>query len=196
LVGQVGNEGQHAGVAGQPQQVLEVIQAPVPSAGLGGVTNVVTGKELENLVRGEVLQGDDPAGVTAVHGVQQGPAHLALVPEVLAATGQHYLGLAGRGDQQGLQVGGGGGVGDPLHQLVEPVQQQGNGARVDEVTNLRVSDVADVEPAQVLPDEVVQVRALLQGAQLDQERFYPTDALGQVTDQLAHQERLATAEVT
>ena len=194
-VRQFRDERQHARVAGQPQQVLDLTEPDEPARRPRLVPGVQAGEEVADLAVGEVLQRDDPDGVPAAGGGQQGAAELVVVAEVLGAAGQHDLRLAGRLRQQRAQVAGRRVVADPLHQLVEAVQQQRHPAPGDQVPDLVVGDVPDVQLAQVLADQVDQAGALVQAVQLQQQRLDRADPAGQRPDHFTHQERLAPPEV-
>jgi hypothetical protein len=195
IVRQLGDEGQHPRIAGQPQQVLDLLDPVEPALGPRDVTEVEACQKVADLGVGEVLQLQDPGRVPTNGLLAHDPAELTVVPEMLGPAGQHDLRLTGRGLQQLAQIGRRRRVGDLLDQLVIAVQQQSDPPGGDQVPDLGGGDVADVQPDQVLGDQVVQVGALLQGPQLDQYRFHGADLLRHLTDQLVHEERLAAPEV-
>ena len=195
VIGQAGDEGEHPRVAGQPQQIPDALDVVETLPGTPCVAAVEAGEEVQDLGVGEVFQRQHPRRVPAGTPSLQRLVDLAVVPEVLGAAGQHDLRLAGGGFQQGRQVGVRRGVGDLLHQLVVPVQQDRDPPVLDHVTDLGVGDVPDVQPVQVLAEQVEQIRALLQGAQLDQQRLDRAHCLRQPPDQLQHQEGLAPPEI-
>jgi hypothetical protein len=61
-----------------------------------------------------------------------------------------------------------------LDEFVEPVEQQRDPTPGDQVSDLRVGDIPDVQPGQVLPDDVEQVRPFSR-VRNSQQRLQPAD---------------------
>jgi hypothetical protein len=113
--------------------VLEPLDPPVGTAAVAGV---VTGEEVADLVVGEVGELNNAGGVPPLGPVDQGRADLLVGGEVLRPAGEHDFRLVAGGPEQRRQVAGGGGVGDPLDELVEPVEQQGHPPVPEQVLDL------------------------------------------------------------
>ncbi len=143
LVVQSRDEGQHPGIAREPQQVADAADQrhPLrgPPLGLGSpfglglavcrvgrahrrIPGVPLKQEACDLGVGEVLDPDDAPARDQVDPLGEGFEHLVVGEEVLRAAGQHDLRLVVHGSQQRAEMFGRTVVGHPQGQLVEPVE--------------------------------------------------------------------------
>ncbi len=175
LVVQGRDEGQHPGIARQPQQVadaadqLHPLRGPPLGVRRAGRVNrripaVPVEQEARDLGVGEVLDPGDAPARDQVDPLGESLEHLVVGEEVLRATGQHDLRLVAYGSCQCAQMFGCAVVGHPQGELVEPVEQQDDSPRVQHVAERVEVEAGLPAVRQMGRDQRVQIVRLLQPA--------------------------------
>ncbi len=114
---------------------------------------------------------------------------------MVGPAGNNDLCVVLRGLQEGLQVIGRPIVGDPVHQFVEPVEQQDDAAFAQHVSERPEIDEVPLVVGQVGGDQPVDGVRLVQGTELDEDRRQSGQLVGYPAGHLAEGEGLAPAEV-
>ncbi len=195
VVVEVGDEAEQPGVAAQGEQVGDGVQQRQPVLGGPFVTVVAVDQVGADLLRAELLDGEDPAVREQADAFAERGQHLPLGAEVLGAAGDHDLGAVHGGVQQHLQAFGGAVVGDLVDEFVEAVEEQHDPPLLEHVPEGPQIDVVDAVGGEVRGDQAFERIGPVQRVQFDQQRDQVREFGGDAAGELAQREGLAVPEV-
>ena len=190
----LGDEPQHPRVLRQTQQILHVVQQPIPLLRLLCLGDHIP-QEPTDLLLAKFLQLHQPVPRHLLRPLRQRPPDLTIRQEVLRPARHHHLGVALRRGHHRLEVLQRPVVGQPQRQLVEAVEQQRDPPLGEQVLERIEIDPAHVGIGKVLRQEPLERGLLVQLAHLHQHRHERVLIPRHPPRQLVEQERFPRAEV-